>query len=168
MCRYATRNTSGRHYYEDVDEQVRSQVSAAVHTSPVCGPIWIRSTAARDVAKRSRPITSETTAATPRATTKTTIRAPTPATSASVWSHLDQPTTIDDDQEEPAQGDNQTKRLKVAANNVTDRVVDGGTFVITHSLHFAHLHVTHNAHTLTRSCAHTHTHNTPDHTSCCC
>jgi len=85
---YATRNASGRHMRTLTIScgGGLALLSSAHHNSPACGPFWITPTAARDVARRSRPITSETTAATPTATTMTTIRAPTSATSASVRS----------------------------------------------------------------------------------
>jgi len=85
---YATRNASGRHMRTLTIScgGGLALLSSAHHNSPACGPFWITPTAARDVARRSRPITSETTAATPRATTMTTTRAPTVTTSASVRS----------------------------------------------------------------------------------
>ena len=86
--RCAKHSAGGRHMRTLMSRygRVVALLCSAHPTSPVCGPIRIRSTAARDVARRSRPITSETTAATPRATTMTTTRAPTVTTSASVRS----------------------------------------------------------------------------------
>jgi len=85
---YATRNASGRHMRTLTIScgGGLELLSSAHSTSPVCRTIWIRSVDARCVASKSHPITSETTAATPRAMTMTTTRAPTVTTSASVQS----------------------------------------------------------------------------------
>jgi hypothetical protein len=112
-----------------------------------------------------------TTAGITRVTRATTTRAPIGGDNKRKRAKLPGSAGNCDDQNEPAQGDNQPKRVKVAANNVANRVVDWVRVIILrtspsncsyvlHAHHVPHTY-THNAQTLTHTCVRTRTHNTP-------
>jgi hypothetical protein len=119
--RCATHNASGRHMRMLTSRCGRGLAllcSAHPHEPRVWGDIE----KVYSCPRCHEEIPSATTAGITRVTRATTTRAPTVTTSGSVRSswirrQLRRP-------KEPAQGDNQPKRVKVAANNVANRVVD--------------------------------------------